>query len=228
MPSASHAMTPTDSDCDESTPYHAPVSAFSPWTSPAQSQSQSQRLRSSQVPDSQSTVASSDAMDMDMPDWYHLSQGGSQGEHALTSVTPVHQMHPPRGSYTHGYSDGVMRTRRPPSPVSEGEPSPRPGSGGDMMAMAMDTPSKRGHVRSRYSVKSWGDDAEHLRLGMHGGGASGASGDTGDAAAAAAAAAAGQVDGETEEHTKKSFSMGYRNDCERCLRREKGHFSHFS
>jgi hypothetical protein len=97
--------------------------------------------------------------------------------------------------------DRFRRGRNLPSPISEGEMSPTAITDGlsDMQMGTMeeierDTPTKRGHTRSKHS----------LRGGIGFG-------------------------GEPNGHgvsVKKSFTMGYRTDCEKCRNKVPGHFSH--
>jgi hypothetical protein len=101
--------------------------------------------------------------------------------------------------------DRFRRGRRLPSPISEGETSPSVivAGFGDMQ-MEVDhsssqepekeTPTKKGHTRSKHSLRAW----------------TGLGGETGSPSGG----------------MKRSFSMGYRADCEKCRLKVPGHFSH--
>lgn len=96
------------------------------------------------------------------------------------------------------------RGRGLPSPISEDETSPSVIVAGfsDMQmdvesssqpVPVMETPTKKGHTRSKHSLRAWTGNGSELP----GGG--------------------GQ---------KRSFSLGYRADCEKCRMKVPGHFSH--
>ena len=153
---------------------------------------------------------------MEDSDKLHLSPGSFQTDPSLTISgripTPIHSQF---SKYVRsdqqfrqrdcdfaddeamgGYNVGG---RRLPSPISEGEGSPAmlvSGLGEMQMDMDQDrnTPSKKGHCRSKHSLRQWtGSGAE---MGGNGAG------------------------------MKRSFTMGYRADCEKCRNRVPGHFSH--
>jgi hypothetical protein len=101
------------------------------------------------------------------------------------------------------------RNKRLPSPISEGETSPSviiEGLGEMQMEVDMEnpTPTKKGHRRSphasTHSLRSWSG---------FGGGAGGILGN-----------------GTDRTGMKRSFSMGYRADCEKCRNKVPNHFSH--
>jgi len=92
------------------------------------------------------------------------------------------------------------RGRRLPSPISEGETSPSViVEGLEDMQMEVEqpekeTPTKKGHNRSKHSIRSWtgfGGELSGNGIGM-----------------------------------KRTFTMGYRADCEKCRNKVPGHFSH--
>ena len=153
-----------------------------------------------------------------MSDSFHLSPGPFHTD-ALTNIagripTPIHSSfapyiraekaamhHDPDFADDEAKVDRFRPGRRLPSPISEGETSPSLIAEG-LGEMQMDiegptqlsdrlTPSKKGHTRSKHSLRSW------TGIGDMGG--------TG---------------------TKRTFSMGYRNDCEKCRNMVPGHFNH--
>jgi len=67
--------------------------------------------------------------------------------------------------------------------------------GGLEMEVEKETPTKKGHQRSKHSLRTW----------------TGFEGDKGGVGAGG---------------MKRSFSMGYRADCEKCRMKVPGHFSH--
>ena len=64
------------------------------------------------------------------------------------------------------------------------------------MDMQRDTPTKKGHTRSKHSLRNWTGFGE---TGVSSGGNGG---------------------------QPKKWSMGYRSDCEKCRNKVPGHFSH--
>lgn len=97
--------------------------------------------------------------------------------------------------------DKFRISRDLPSPISEGQASPSvitDGLSGMQMEtieqMERDTPTKKGHSRSKHSLRNW------TGFGMD-----------------------GNING---PGSKRTFSMGYRADCEKCRNKVPGHFSH--
>lgn len=182
-------------------PYHVPP--------PLLSAPVLQKKQYHQQPDALAASISSSFGDMAMQDLVERSTTWDATTTALTTVT---------------------------TPTTGTAPMPNPALG-----ERSGTPTKRGqgHVRSRYSLRSWGS------AGVTEAGAEGMSlpGDDPDAGGIAHhdattsrhgslamddAHSAGH-DGLSHAHPgerKKVFSMGFRSDCERCVRRESGHFSH--
>lgn len=159
----------------------------------------------------------------------HLSPGTFQSDPSITLAnripTPIHgsfsaylrsdkpPLHPTLSEpdlRNEAFLDHYHRSRRLPSPISEGEMSPSIiVSGINDMQMEVElpsplpefkkeisTPHKKGHTRSKHSLRDWNGYTGELVGSMHGAG------------------------------TKRSFSMGYRADCEKCRNRVPGHFSH--
>lgn len=159
-----------------------------------------------------------DSDDFEMADSILLSPGPFHHDASTTISgripTPIHSSFAPhvRAEKVFRYSDPdfaddeavvdkFRRGRDLPSPISEGEASPSIITDGlsDMQMESMgeierDTPTKRGHSRTKHSLRNWdgfGGEAISNRAGM-----------------------------------KKTFSMGYRADCEKCRNKVPGHFSH--
>ena len=217
-------ITPADSDSEEATlaaeprsffsPYSSPTTATlthsgtpSPWMDlPAHDNSQSSQISMSDVP------LYSD--DFEMTDSVHLSPGSFHNDPSPSITgripTPIHSSfapfiraekasvhHDPNFADDEALVDRFRRGRRLPSPISEGETSPSvivAGFGDMQMEMEQDkgTPTKKGHQRSKHSLRNW----TGFDMGVSGHG------------------------------MKRSFSMGYRADCEKCRLRVPGHFSH--
>lgn len=156
--------------------------------------------------------------DFEMEDNVHLSPTISPTQYSPNVVgripTPIHSAFAPyiraeKATLNHednfaddeAMVDRFRRGRRLPSPISEGEMSPSVLADGlEDMQMEVDrsssqqTPTKKGHQRSKHSVRQWsgmGGDLQSAGQGM-----------------------------------KRSFSMGYRADCEKCRNQVPGHFSH--
>lgn len=217
-------ITPVDSDSDSEELAAAaaePRSFFSPYSSPFPSQTVNQSSPSPFYDDPGSSQTTQMSMayseDMEMTDSMHLSPGSFHND-APSSLsgripTPIHSSFGPRIRDSESWRgldpiddetlvDRFRRGRRLPSPISEGEPSPSTIIGGfeDMQMevdhsmsqeMERETPTKKGHHRSKHSVRAWVSTAEERAPVM-----------------------------------KRSFSMGYRADCEKCRQRVPGHFSH--
>lgn len=220
-------ITPAESD-SEDTPCAEPKSFFSPYSSspsytvtqsgPPSPLGDSTGINVSQTPQKSDIAVYSD--DFEMTDSVHLSPGSFQNDPS-TSITgriptPIHSSFAPfiraeRASLNHDvdFADDeaiihrTRRGRRLPSPISEGETSPSVivAGFGDMQmevettsqqGQEKETPTKKGHTRSKHSLRNW----------------TGFGGDLGGSG------------------MKRSFSMGYRADCEKCRMRVPGHFSH--
>jgi hypothetical protein len=156
--------------------------------------------------------------DFEMADSNLLSPGLFHND-TSTSIsgripTPIHSSFAPhiRAEKSFRYSDPdfaddeamvdrFRRGRNLPSPISEGETSPSIITDGlsDMQMEAMedierDTPTRKGHSRSKHSLRNWAGFGGEL----NGNGAG----------------------------MKRTFTMGYRADCEKCQNKVPGHFSH--
>ncbi len=157
--------------------------------------------------------------DFEMTDSVHLSPGPFQNDPSSSISgripTPIHSSFAPfiraeKASLHHelDFADDealvnrFRRGRRLPSPISEGETSPSViVAGFNDMQMEVEssshpdpdkeTPTKKGHTRSKHSLRNWTGFGSELNGGM-----------------------------------KRSFSMGYRADCEKCRMKVPGHFSH--
>jgi len=148
--------------------------------------------------------------EVEMSDSIHLSPGSFQMDPSPNISgripTPIHSSfapyiraekatlnRDPDFADDEAMADRVHRGRRLPSPISEGETSPSvivEGLGDMQMDMEASTPTKKGHNRSKHSLRSW------------------------------------TVGGEMGGSTKRTFTMGYRNDCEKCRNKVPGHFNH--
>lgn len=214
-------ITPADSESEDTPSYTQPRSFFSPnSSSPTRTITPSSpsldAMNSAQSTQMSDVGAYSD--DMEMSDSFHLSPGPFHTD-SSTSIsgripTPIHSSFAPyiraEKATIHHDSDFAddeaiverfRRGRRLPSPISEGETSPSvivEGLGEMQMdiesttqELEKNTPTKKGHTRSKHSLRSW--------TGM------GELGGTG---------------------AKRTFSMGYRHDCEKCRNRVPGHFNH--
>jgi hypothetical protein len=214
-------ITPADSDSEETPAASEPKSFFSPYSS-----SPTQTLTPSSpyldvIDSSQSTQMSDAGLysdDCEMVDSIHLSPGSFQNDPSTTISsripTPIHSSfyirdirsekasrhHDPDFADDEAVVDRFRRGRRLPSPISEGEMSPSIIVEGleDMQMeveqeMERETPTKKGHSRSKHSLRNW----------------SGFGGESGNGTG-----------------LKRSFTMGYRADCEKCRNKVPGHFSH--
>ncbi|KAI9650064.1 hypothetical protein NHQ30_000077 [Ciborinia camelliae] len=226
-------ITPADSDSEGTPNIAEPTNSFYSWSS-SQSTALKQTNHHEQMHSQNETSFSSQmsegptySEDFDMTDsCIHLSPGPFQPDPSTTLAnripTPIHSsfstylpdkpLHPILSKPNFGdeaFVDSFRRGRRLPSPISEGEMSPSIIVDGiNDMQMEVEpsfsspefekdpTPHKKGHTRSKHSLRNW-------------------NGSTGDLA--------GNLNG---VGTKKSFSMGYRADCEKCLNKVPGHFSH--
>ena len=215
-------ITPADSESEETPLPSAELrSAFSPYSSSPTHTITPSSPSLDAMANSQSTQMSDVGVyndDMEMSDSFHLSPGPFQSDPSTTISnripTPIHSSFAPyiraeKASLHHDTDfaddeaivDRFRRGRRLPSPISEGETSPSvivEGLGEMQMdiesttqELEKNTPTKKGHTRSKHSLRSW--------TGM------GELGGTG---------------------TKRTFSMGYRHDCEKCRNKVPGHFNH--
>jgi hypothetical protein len=159
-----------------------------------------------------------DSDDCEMSDSILLSPGNFHDEASNTISgripTPIHSSFAPqvRAERAVRYNDPdfaddeaivdkFRRGRDLPSPISEGEMSPSTitDSLSDMQMESMEelernTPTKKGHARSKHSLRNWDGFG-------------------------------GQVSSQGTA-PKKTFSIGYRADCEKCRNKVPGHFSH--
>jgi hypothetical protein len=214
-------ITPADSE-SEDTPTSAGLrSYFSPYSSSPTHTITPSSPSLDAINSSQSTQISDVGFysdEVEMSDSFHLSPGPFQNDPS-TSIsgripTPIHSSfapyiraekatlhHDPDFADDEARVDRFRRGRRLPSPISEGETSPSiivEGLGemqmdieGTTLELEKNTPTKKGHTRSKHSLRSW------TSIGELGG--------TG---------------------TKRTFSMGYRHDCEKCRNKVPGHFNH--
>lgn len=222
-------ITPADSDSDELAAAAEPRSFFSPFSSSPThtvahgSPSPFYDHDYASAGSSQVTASTAYSEDLEMTDTIHLSPGSHHSDIPPSISgripTPIHSSFGPiirQNSLweSRDYSDFAddetlvdrfRRGRRLPSPISEGETSPSTiVAGFEDMQMEVDhsmsqemereTPTKKGHHRSKHSVRTWMGTAEEV------------------------APSSGVM--------KRSFSMGYRADCEKCRQRVPGHFSH--
>ncbi|TVY16446.1 hypothetical protein LARI1_G005545 [Lachnellula arida] len=218
-------ITPADSDSEEKPRSEEPKSFFSPFSSSptytlTQSGPPSPYLES--VESSQSTHISDAPLysdDMEMSDSVHLSPGPFHTEPPMSITgripTPIHSSFAPfiraeKASIHHDVDfaddeaivDKFRRARRLPSPISEGETSPSVivDGLGDMQ-MEVDETSQ---TEKETPTKKGHTRSKHSLRNWHGSG--------GDLSVTTGA--------------KRSFSMGYRADCEKCRMKVPGHFSH--
>lgn len=221
-------ITPADSDSEEAAAAAEPRSFFSPFSSsPTATITQGSPSPFLDGPDNRYSPQStqmSDAFseDFEMTDSVHLSPGPFHSESSSSISgripTPIHSSFAPfiraeKSTLNHDLDftddealvDRFRRGRRLPSPISEGETSPSViVAGFGEMQMEVDhassqelereTPTKKGHTRSKHSLRAW----------------TGLGGETGSPSGG----------------MKRSFSMGYRADCEKCRLKVPGHFSH--
>ncbi|TAQ90580.1 hypothetical protein B7494_g1116 [Chlorociboria aeruginascens] len=211
-------ITPADSDGEEAPKTAELKSVWSPWgSSPVKTPTQSYDV--SPMNSSESTQMSDVAIysdDFEMADPMTLSPGPFHNDPATTISsrvpTPIHSsfshsIHAEKG-YCGDFADDeavvdrLRRGRRLPSPISEGELSPSSITDGlGVMQMEIEspspispdreTPTKKGHYRSKHSLRAWTGGSGEAMPGM-----------------------------------KRTFSMGYRADCEKCRLKIPGHYSH--
>ena len=218
QPPAPPTITPAESDSEE-TQSAEPKSFFSPYSSsPIQTLTPSSPCLYPVI-SSQSTIISDAGLcsdDTEMADSIHLSPGSFQNDPS-TSIssripTPIHSsfhIRDIRAEKAHRHTEldladresilnRMSRGRRLPSPISEGEMSPSvivEGFGDMQMDVESEreTPTKKGHSRSKHSLRNW----------------TGSGGEGGN-----------------EMSSKRTFTMGYREDCEKCQNKVPGHYSH--
>lgn len=228
-------ITPVDSDNEDAAAAAEPRSFFSPYSSSPTTATLTQSGSPSpflDVDSSQHTLGSSQSTqmsdapsysdDFEMTDSFHLSPGPFHNDPSSSISgripTPIHSSFAPfirseKATIHHDSDfaddeamvDRFRRGRRLPSPISEGEMSPSiiiDGVNGMQMdaenqhtELDKETPTKRGHQRSKHSLRQW-TGFGHDMTGNGGG------------------------------TVKRSFSMGYRADCEKCRMKVPGHFSH--
>ena len=160
--------------------------------------------------------------DFEMTDPVHLSPGSFQNDPS-TSIsgripTPIHSSFSPfirseKASIHHdvdfaddeAIGDRFRRGRRLPSPISEGETSPSViVEGFGDMQMEVETSSQQDRERETPTKKGHTRSKHSLRSWTGYG---------------------GDIGGNTSG-MRRSFSMGYRADCEKCRMKVPGHFSH--
>ncbi|KAG9233872.1 hypothetical protein BJ875DRAFT_30981 [Amylocarpus encephaloides] len=220
-PAAPPTITPADSDAEDKPASNEPRSFFSPYSSsPACTVTQSgptSPLGSQLTRNSDVTMFSDD---MEMADTVHLSPGTFHNDPSVSIAgripTPIHSSFAPyirsekASIHDVDFADDeavvgkFKRGRRLPSPISEGEMSPSiivDGIGDMQMEMGnsphpeRETPAKKGHTRSKHSLRTWTGSGFGSEMNANPG-------------------------------MKRSFSMGYRADCEKCRMKVPGHFSH--
>lgn len=218
LPPAPPIITPADSESDEMPSALEPKSCFSPYSSPSQAPYPSSSCVGGSH-SSQSTQISEAGLysdDCEMVDSVHLSPGSFQSEpsNILTRRIPTpihssfyvrdirqekaHRHYDPDFADDESMVDKVRRGRRLPSPISEGETSPSViAEGLEDMQMEVE------HERDIPAKKGHSRSKHSLRDW------SGSGGETNYASG-----------------VKKSFTMGYRPDCEKCRNKVPGHFSH--
>lgn len=222
-------ITPADSDSEEPIASAEPRSFFSPYSSPAtciqaQSSSPSLFMGSFDEPSTQSmqmSDAPSYSDDFEMTDSVHLSPGPFSSDPS-TSIsgripTPIHSSFAPfiRSEKASVHRDNdfgseealvdqFRRGRRLPSPISEGETSPSViVAGFNDMQMEVE-PSSQPDPNKETPTKKGHTRSKHSLRNWTGCG----------------------TDPNGFGGMKRSFSMGYRADCEKCRMKVPGHFSH--
>ncbi|KAM0142733.1 hypothetical protein ACHAP3_001839 [Botrytis cinerea] len=226
-------ITPAHSEL-ERTPIAEPLNSHYSWTSSplttgTQPHDDEQMNNSETSFSSQMSEGPTYSDDFDMTDGgMHLVPGPFQSDSSITLAnripTPIHSSfsaYPRLDKPLHSilsepnitddaFIDRFRRGRRLPSPISEGEMSPsvivngindmqmevEPSFPSPEFEKEIPTPHKKGHTRSKHSLRNWNGSTGELM---------------------------GNLDG---VGTKKSFSMGYRADCDKCRNKVPGHFSH--
>ena len=222
-------ITPADSDSEDTPLAAEPRSFFSPYSSSPTTETVTQSGSPSPWLDnnglfhdsSQSTLMSDAPVysnDLEMTDSIHLSPGPFHNDPS-TSITgriptPIHSSFAPfiraeKASMHHEVDfaddeamvDRFRRGRRLPSPISEGETSPSiiVAGFGDMQ---MEVENSSHHDKETPTKKGHHRSKHSLRNWT------------------------GLEMGSPGQGLKRSFSMGYRADCEKCRMKVPGHFSH--
>lgn len=214
-------ITPADSDSEDAAAAAEPRSFFSPFSSsstatltqgsPSPFYDGPESSRSTQM-----SVAYSE--DLEMTDSIHLSPGSFHSDTPPSISgripTPIHSSFAPfiraekaTVNYENGFRDDealvdrFRRGRRLPSPISEGETSPSViVTGLGEMQMEVDHFSSQDLEKETPTKKGHTRSKHSLRTWTE------------------TATAGGGM--------KRSFSMGYRADCEKCRMKVPGHFSH--
>ncbi|KAG9245623.1 hypothetical protein BJ878DRAFT_541111 [Calycina marina] len=211
-------ITPVDSDCEEARAILGPKTIFSPYSSLPTNSIPPTSPRLDSMNSSQSTQLSDISGytdDCEMEDTVHLSPGPFHSNVSTTLTgripTPIHSQFSasiraekptrPRFLARDGtMEDRFMRNCRLPSPISEGEPSPATITGFKEMSMDVDhveeTPTKKGHHRSKHSLRQWNSYS-----GL-------------------------ESNGPATPGIKRNFTIGYRADCEKCRIKVPGHNAH--
>ncbi|KAF7879074.1 hypothetical protein EAF04_000274 [Stromatinia cepivora] len=234
--SAPPVTTPVDSDSDGTPTITEPTNSFYSWSSSSslrkttqahdeeETHNESQASFSSQMSEGPTYSDDFDMVDSGM----HPTPGPFQPDHSITLVnripTPIHssfsEYHRPDKPLhstlsepnltDEAFIDRFHRSRRLPSPISEGGMSPsvivdgindmqmevEPSFSSPEFEKEITTPHKKGHTRSKHSLRNWNGSTGDLMGSLTGVG------------------------------MKKSFSMGFRADCEKCRNKVPGHFSH--
>jgi len=231
-------ITPVDSDSEDVALAAEPRSFFSPYSSSpttatlTQSGSPSPFLDAEDPRSSQSTQGSmlstqmSDAPtysdDFEMTDSFHLSPGPFHNDPSSSISgripTPIHSSFAPfirseKASMYHDSDfaddeamvDRFRRGRRLPSPISEGEMSPSIIIEG-VHDMQMDVENPHQEPDKETPTKKGHQRSKHSLRQWTGFGH--------------------DMNGNGGGTIKRSFSMGYRADCEKCRQKVPGHFSH--
>jgi hypothetical protein len=214
-------ITPADSDSEETPTTAEPKSFFSPYSSSPTHKVIPSSPCLDAIDSSQSTQMSDIALysdDFEMTDSIHLSPGSFQNDPS-TSIssripTPIHSSFAPHiraeKAFRHNdpdfaddeaMIDRFRRGRRLPSPISEGEMSPSvivEGLGEMQMEVEQD-------IEKASPTKKGHSRSKHSLRNWTGFG--------------------GELNG-SGANMKRSFTMGYRADCEKCRNKVPGHFSH--
>lgn len=212
-------ITPADSDSEETPGASEPKSFFSPYSSsPTQTLTPSspylEGINSSQSTQLLDAGLYSD--DCEMADSVHLSPGSFHGDQSSTISsripTPIHSSfyirdiraekahrhHDPDFADDESMVDRIRRGRRLPSPISEGEMSP------SIIVEGLEDMQMEVEQERETPAKKGHSRSKHSLRNWTGFG-----GESGNGLG-----------------MKRSFTMGYRPDCEKCRNKVPGHFSH--